>query len=147
MKNILLATNEIKAEEIKYKELSSFIENEKKIAQHIRNRDVDNLLYIEPEFEKLKDRYRNETYMGIFCNDVMIGYYAYGENAPHWLQKLYITPSYRRKGIAAKVIDEANFSVVDVLKTNKAAIAFYESLGFEIDEEYKTNYQFRLVRK
>lgn len=147
MKTLALTSNEIKTKEITYQEFTSFIEKEMKLSQHIRNKDVDNLLYIEPEFEKLKDRYKNEVYVGIFCNGVMIGYYAYGVEYPCCLSKLYITHQYRRKGITAKVVSDAGFTVVDVLKTNKAAISFYESLGFEIDETYKTNYQFRLVKK
>lgn len=133
MKVLNLDSNSVSVKQLDYATFSSFINAEKRNRSSMA--DFDNLLYIEPEYQKLKDRYALEDYCGIYVNDVLIGYCAYSRATPNHLGKLYVSKDYRRKGIAGEVIKSLGFTSVCCLKSNKGSIAFYESLGFVIDHK------------
>ncbi|CAO3612309.1 unnamed protein product [Cunninghamella blakesleeana] len=68
---------------------------------------------------------------------VVVGFIAFEESEIAWL---YVDPIFHRQGIASVLLKEAmdkcgDTIYVEVLHKNKAAISFYQRMGFKIKEE------------
>ena len=108
--------------------------------------------FFEKSFSK-KDyfkilRRKNKLYISVFDGDKMIGF-AYAQTVPSernesksigWLSDIFITKSYRGKGVADKIWDEimqwfklkkVSFLKLDVLCNNEHAIKVYKKWGFK----------------
>ena len=70
---------------------------------------------------------------------IMAGY----EGHRGWINYLAVAPEYRRRGIGSRMMHVAEYELrklgcpkinLQVRSSNKAVIAFYESLGFAVDD-------------
>ena len=85
-------------------------------------------------------------------NGVDVGFLS-TSNTPDALKvdQIYILPEYQGKGIGAacmkRIIDDANLEqklvMLQVLKINTRATAFYQRLGFAIVDENSTHFQMK----
>lgn len=105
--------------------LEEFINSEKLKG---KNNDYDDLLYVD-SLEHL-DCY------GIYLGQTLCGYICPAKSNPGHCDKLYISPEYRRKGLAHFALDFLGITSVWVLSKNKVAINFYTSIGFKINSKH-----------
>jgi ribosomal protein S18 acetylase RimI-like enzyme len=73
----------------------------------------------------------------------VVGFAGNRENFITWL---FVHPNSRRKGVATALIrqllSEAEAPVtLNVIKSNAAALALYQSIGFTVEREYLGNFQ------
>lgn len=100
--------------------------------------DQDDLVYVEPIIaEQLKFF---ECYYFIYSDKNKAGYCSVNVNDPSVLEKLYISPSYRRQGLASFVLNQLNIRLLYVIKKNISAIQLYLKNGFKISDRLKFNH-------
>lgn len=84
----------------------------------------------------LDDLKKDNDARAAYMNGQLIGYVIYNPKSKQ-IQQIAIHKSYRRKGIATKLIADlagqygSSFSVINVDKKAKSLSDFFESLGFE----------------
>lgn len=91
-------------------------------------KDQDDLLYTEPSQEQF------EIIYGVFVDDDMVGYLSMNRTNPSHCDKLYVSDSYRRDGVAAYAINQLGVLSVWVLEDNTGALKLYSSLGFQVTD-------------
>lgn len=96
--------------------------------------------YESPGFVIEQIRTRRHSYYAIYYNKVFCGYFDITfEGRRVILDKIYVSKSYRKKGIAGSVVEHIenifrplgmNKIIVDILTENTGAFSAYEKLGF-----------------
>lgn len=87
--------------------------------------DVDDLRYVDEEdFLYLK-------FFSIHVNKTMVGYAAFQEESRDCLERLYISPVFRRMGIAGAVLSTLGISQVTISADNLPAVRLCEKHGFK----------------
>lgn len=106
--------------------------------------DQDDLVYVEPIIaEQLKFF---ECYYFIYLDKVIAGYCSVNVSNATALEKLYISPDYRNRGIASFVLNHLNIRSLLVIKKNTSAIQLYIKNGFKVSDRLKFNYAFFMVK-
>lgn len=80
-----------------------------------------------------------------------IAYYLNNDSSYIFITRIAVSNSYRRQGIGRKMIETLTSHYMDcyesieleVEKTNKAALEFYQSLGFQMKDNRTTKYLMR----
>lgn len=86
--------------------------------------DADDLRYVNEEDFLFLD------YFSIHIDKEMVGYVAIQEEVQDHLERIYITPRFRRKGVASSVIASLNIVDTVVASNNLSALKLFEKLGF-----------------
>lgn len=96
------------------------------------------------QFENHASSFKIETHSIVLVSEVPAGIVAIEEHADHvQLEKLYLLPSFRNRGIGAEILDrtlqracDANKPVrLRVLTVNTSATRFYARHGFRVVQE------------
>ena len=81
--------------------------------------------------------------IGILGNEIVATAMAGYEGHRGWINYLAVSPDFRRRGIGRRMMAEADARLsargcpkinVQIRASNKSVVAFYESLGFSMDE-------------
>jgi ribosomal protein S18 acetylase RimI-like enzyme len=102
------------------------------VPQNNPYRDIERKLKVNPEWF-LVGFYQNKL-----IATCMIGY----EGHRGWINYLAVAPAYRRQGIGARMMEEAECILkkagcakinLQVRETNKDVVQFYESIGYRVE--------------
>lgn len=138
----VISDSDIRITEANVKDFISFIEKEKKSNSH--SGDIDDLVYIEPYI--LKEGKFPGFYWFVKVRNEIVGYAATFENNPTALSHLYVSPKYRRHGLAKILVNWLEISFLYVLRNNAEVIKFYQSLGFVEDKKNSNSGQLAMKR-
>jgi ribosomal protein S18 acetylase RimI-like enzyme len=101
--------------------------------QNNPQRDIERKLKVDPEWFLIGE------VDGTVVATCMAGY----EGHRGWINYLAVAPSYRRRGLAAQLLHEAERRLrqagcpkinLQIRTSNTAVIAFYEAVGFSLDD-------------
>lgn len=95
----------------------------------------DDLVYIEPIIVQHNAFF--ETYYFIYCNETIVGYCSTSIENEKILEKLYITPAFRRIGIASFVLKTLGIKLLLVVRKNEPAIKLYLKNGFQFSNRMR----------
>lgn len=110
----------------------NYIDNE---VFKVDKQDQDDLVYVEPIIVERKQFF--EKYYFINYNNEIAGYCSVNINNESVLEKLYISPIYRRLGLASFVLSSLNIKLLYVIKSNQSAIQLYLKNGFQFSDRLK----------